>query len=288
MNTSHSANHQFRGLRGRGDFDSSRCVPHGLALCGTTHAHTAAQLLAQAQKLYDQGNRYQASPLFAKAEQEFRKARDKRDELFAKFGRLHADADHGNYRSVKAELERDLAMPLVQRDPELKIEALSVLGTIDLNIDTNAAGAVWKEVLNTAIASHDLKWENRARGELGIFAGLSGNIGAAGAALFKAIATAERLGDIGGAVNFMVWLANGMALNGMADGALRELDNATELARANGYHQLPFELSIARLRAIAMLPEPLRLKRIREAKRLLRPRCGLPSWRKSSARELIS
>ena len=50
-------------------------------------------------------------------------------------------------------------------------------------------------------------------------AGLNGNIGEAGMALFKAIATAEKIGDASGAINFTIWLANGMAVNGMAEGA---------------------------------------------------------------------
>lgn len=237
-----------------------------LTLCGKMDGQSAVELFSRAQNLYEQGDRYRASPLFAKAEQQLHLMGDKRDELAAKFGRLHTDADHGKYKSVKAEVERDLATPLVQNDPQLKIQALALLGIVDLNIDTVAAGSDWKQVLDTATAAKDLKWENRARGELGIVAGLNGNIGTAGIALLKAIATAERIGDTGGAVNFMVWLANGMTVNGMADGALKELDKASGLAKQNGYQQIPFQLSIARIRAIAMLPEPARSQRIVEAK----------------------
>ena len=226
--------------------------------CAAVCAQTATDLLSQAQKLYDQGDRYRASPLFAKAEEQFRLVGDKRGELVAEFGRLHTDADHGKYKFVKAEIERDLATPIVQNAPELQIQALSLLGIMDLNIDTSAAGSDWKQVLEIATAIGDVKWQNRARGELGIVAGLEGKIGQAGMALFQAIATAQRIGDIGGAVNFTVWLANGMAVNGMADGALKQLDKATELAKQAGYQQLPFELSIARIRAMAQLPEPQR------------------------------
>lgn len=232
------------------------------------NGQSAADFLSQAQKLYEQGDRYRASPLFVKAEQQFRTLGDRRDELAAKFGRLHTDADHGNYNAVKAEVERDLQSPLVQNDPQLKIEALALLGIIDLNVDTAAAGADWKQVLETATAIGNLKWQNRARGELGIVAGVSGNIGAAGMALFKAIATAEQIGDAGGAINFRTWLANGMTVNGMADGALKQLDKASDLAQRSGFRQMPFQLSIAKIRAIAMLPEPARSQRIEEARDL--------------------
>ena len=62
---------------------------------------TAADLFSQAQKLYEEGDRYRASPLFAKRSSSSEHMGDKRDELAAKFGRLHTDADHGNYKAVK-------------------------------------------------------------------------------------------------------------------------------------------------------------------------------------------
>ena len=146
-----------------------------IGLCSANPSQTAAELYSQAEQLYEQGDPYRAAPLFAEAEQQFRSVGDRRDELAAKFGRLRADADHGHYKSVKSEVERDFATPMVQSDPRLKIQALSLLGIIDLNIDTVAANSDWTQVLNVATASGDLKWQNRARGELGIVAGLKGD-----------------------------------------------------------------------------------------------------------------
>lgn len=237
-------------------------------LCLMAQAQTAQDLYSKAEKLYEQGDPYSAAPLFAEAEQQSRAKGDVHQELRAKFGRLHAEADHGHYKTVRAEVERDLASPLVQTDPQLKIQALSLLSVIDLNIDTQGAGSDWMQVLNVATEAHDLKWQNRARGELGILAGLKGDIGAAGLALFKAIATAEKTGDVNGAINFRVWLANGMAVNGMAEAALKQLDQATVLAEQHGYEHLPFQLVIAKIRAIALLSEPERSQRAAEAERL--------------------
>lgn len=59
-----------------------------------------------------------------------------------------------------------------------------------------------------------------------------------------------------------------MALNGMADSALKELDKASELAKRSGYDQTPFLIVIARLRAIANLTEPARSARMPEAREL--------------------
>ena len=167
-------------------------------------------------------------------------------------------------------MERDLENPVVQHEPRTSKFGLFLLGAIDLNIDTPAASSDWKAVLETATALGDAKWQNRARGELGLVAGLNGNIGEAGMALFKAIATAEKMGDVGSVINFTIWLANGMAVNGMADTALKQLDKASDIARENGYERVPFLLVIARMRAIANLPEPERSQRAAEAESLYR------------------
>lgn len=245
-----------------------RAIAALAVICATMSGQSAADLFSQAQKIYEEGDRYRARPLFLRAEEQFRAMGDKRNEVAAKFGRLHTDADHGNYKAVKMEVQHDLRSALVQNDAKLKIQAFALLGIIDLNIDTAAAGSDWKQVLETATSANDLKWQNRARGELGIVAGMGGDVAVAGMALSKAIVSAEQIGDVGGAITFRIWLANGMTVNGMADGALRQLEKASDLAQRSGFRQMPFQLSIAKIRAIAMLPEPARSKRIDEAKSL--------------------
>src|SRR5581483_1125084 len=97
----------------------------------------------------------------------------------------------------------------------------------------------WTRVREIAVKSGDQKWENRAKGQLGLVAGVSGNIGAAGMALYSAMAKAEQLGDALAYLHFATWLANGMAVNGMADRAIGILDRADEFARKHGFHELP-------------------------------------------------
>src|SRR5580704_4431105 len=174
------------------------------------HAQTPSELLSQADRLAEQGNWYKAAPLYAKAEKEFQRAGDRRNELHARFGRLHREAESGSYRTTRAQVVRDIADPVVESDPQLKIQALALLGNIDLNLDTAAAGDDWRQLLAVATAAGDRKWQNRANGELGLVAGLTGNIGAAGAALYLAAMKAEQLGDTSGEVSFATWLANGM------------------------------------------------------------------------------
>jgi tetratricopeptide (TPR) repeat protein len=120
-----------------------------------------------------------------------------------------------------------------------------------------------------ATAAGDRKWQNRANGELGLVAGVSGNIGAAGTALYLAAMKAEQLGDTSGEVSFATWLANGMSVNGMADRALQLLDRAEALARKSGYSEMPLQFSIAKVRALLQVAEPQRASGREEARKLL-------------------
>jgi CHAT domain-containing protein len=164
---------------------------------------------------------------------------------------------------------RDLTDPLVQGDAQLKIKALALLGTIDLNLDTAAAGDDWRQLLAVATAAGDRKWQNRANGYLGLVAGLSGNIGAAGGALYQAVMKAEQLGDASGEIYFATWLANGMAVNNMADRAVQLLDRVEELARKSGFSEMPLQFSIAKVRVLLQLPEPQKARGREEGKKLL-------------------
>lgn len=170
--------------------------------------------------------------------------------------RLHREVEEGSYRTVRAETVKALASPVAQNDPPLRIRGLALLGNIDLNTNTAAAIEDWNEVLAIAKRIEDRKWENRAKGELGLVAGVQGNIGAAGLALYAAIAKAEQLGDVAAHIYFATWLANGMAVHGMADRAVSVIDKATALTRKSGYTEVPLQLSVAKIRALTNLPEP--------------------------------
>jgi CHAT domain-containing protein len=229
----------------------------------------AAALLVQADRLADQGDWSKARPLYASAETDFQRLGDLRNELYAKLGRLHGDVQAGSYSTTRAEAVQILAEQVVQNDPELKIRAWALLGNIDLNLNTAAAEADWRTVLDTATAAGDKKWQNRARGELGLVAGVNGNLGAAALALFQAITEAAALGDVSSQVNFATWLANGMSVNGMADRALQLIDQASDLARKNGYSEMPLQLTIAKIRALLLLPDAQKEGRRRDARALI-------------------
>lgn len=217
-------------------------------------AEDAATLLRDADRYADAGNWIAARDLYARAQQAFRAVGDERNELYAKFGRMHRDVEAGSYSTVLQEVEADLAKPVVQSDPLLKIRALSLKGTIDLNLNTAAAKDDFTQIAEIAKSIGDQKWQNRAAGELGVIAGANGDIGRAGLALIAAINKAAELHDLAGQMTFSVWLANGMTVNGMADRALRVLDRATEAASQNPASGIPIQLQIARIRALLNLP----------------------------------
>jgi len=246
-----------------------RIAVGGILTSMCVYAQTAGELVSQADHLADEGNWFRAAPLYAKAEKELQRVGDRRNELWAKFGRLHGNAESGLYRATRAQVLRDLADPLVEGDRQLKIRALALLGTIDLNLDTAAAGYDWRQLLAVATAAGDRKWQNRADGYLGLVAGMSGNIGAAGGALYQAVMKAEQIGDASGEIYFATWLANGMAVNNMADRAVQLLNRAEELARKSGFSEMPLQFSIAKVRALLQLPEPQRARGREEGKKLL-------------------
>jgi len=248
---------------------AAKMMAASLVACTCGHGQTPSELLSQADRLADHGDWFRAAPLYAKAEKEFQRSGDHRNELYAKFGRLHGDTEAGLYRATRAQAVLDLTDPLVEGDPQLKIRGLALLGTIDLNLDTAAAGDDWRQLLAVATAAGDRKWQNRANGYLGLVAGLSGNIGAAGGALYQAVMKAEQLGDASGEIYFATWLANGMAVNNMADRAVQLLDRVEELARKSGFSEMPLQFSIAKVRVLLQLPEPQKARGREEGKKLL-------------------
>ena len=235
----------------------------------SAYAQSPDELVMQADQLGERSDWRSAGPLFAKAEAEYRAKGDVRNELYAKLGRLHRDLRDGSYKAVRVEVVKLLANPVALIDPALRIRGLALLGNIDLNINTAAALDDWTEVLAIAKQSGDQKWENRARGELGLIAGVKGDLGASALALYSAIAKADQLGDVAAHINFATWLGNGMAVHGMADRALKVIDQAFDFAKKNGYKGVPLQLSIAKIRALTNLPEPQTEQRREVAEKLI-------------------
>ena len=226
-------------------------------------------LLSQADHYADVGNSVKARQLYAQAEVQFHSLGDTRREMYAKFGRLNREVQTGSYFAVQDEVGKDLLKPVVQSDPALKIRGLSLKGVIDLNVNTAAAHDDFSQIQVLAKAIGDRKWENRASGELGIVAGVNGDVRAAAVALVKAIQTAAALNDVAGQILFTTWLANGMSVHGMADRAIPLLDRALTLVGKEPDAGFPVQLYIAKIRALGLLPETSDRNGRAEAKQLI-------------------
>ncbi len=235
----------------------------------TAEAADPDQLLTRAEHLAEIGNLDAARPLYTQAEQEFHARGDTRKELYAKFGRLWRDVESGSYSSVAVEVAIDLQNPVVQNDAALKIRALSLKGVIDLNLNTGAAQDDFSQILALAKSIGDRKWENRATGELGIVAGVNGDERTAAAALLQAITTAAALNDVEAQITFNTWIANGMTVQGMADGAIQFLDRALGLIATEPDAGFPIQLYIARIRALVAIGGTSGASSMVEARRLV-------------------
>lgn len=213
-------------------------------------AQDAVNLLNHADQVADFESLAKAQPLYQKAFAAAYSKQDPKAEYRARLGQLRYSAQQGHYSATRTELFRMLSTPITESDPELRIRTLEILGNIDLNQNTQAALLDWTNVRDTARAINDEKSVNRANGYLGLVAALNGDIGAAGKALFRALATAQKLGDVRAVLTFGMWLANGMATNGMSENAVHVLDQVEAAARAGGYSQLPVSFTIAKIRAL--------------------------------------
>jgi len=126
--------------------------------------------LAEADRLAWLKNWTRAEPFFAKAEQGFTAAGDRRDSLYAKVGRLRGEMRSGSPQISSHEVALLLNDPLVKTDRALRLRCLTVKGDADLDIDSNLAQRDWKEALVLARELGLPDWESRAKGELGIIA----------------------------------------------------------------------------------------------------------------------
>jgi CHAT domain-containing protein len=183
---------------------------------------------------------YSAAPIYARAEKAALAAGDKRNALYAKFGRLRGEMQTSGLADLAQILAADLDSALLKGDDRLRLRLLTVKGDIDLEWDIDDAYNDWSEVQRLAQKLGDSGWENRARGELGMISFLKGNTGEAGRSVEMALNTAAKTGDVGGQLRYMGAIANGLLSAGFPQPALTYCDKALAFARANPETGFPF------------------------------------------------
>lgn len=218
------------------------------------------QLLAAADRFADLGNNVAARDLYAQAEKAFAEQNNRTKMLYARFGRLRRDVETGSYDAYLKEVEESLAEEPVEKTPALKIRGLALKAQINMNLNSAAARRDWEAVELLANSIGDAKWANRARGQLGIIAGIEGDYATALARLVSAITKAEAIDDTSAVIYFKTFLANGMTANNRAAQAIGLYDSAIALGTRSpesGYPLLPIIGKARALRALQKHTEAL-------------------------------
>lgn len=124
--------------------------------------------LAEADRLAWLTNWYDAVRIYIEVEQAASKAGNRRDAMYAKFGRLRGQMQVLPLPDISEQFAQDLATPLPKQDRRLRLRGLTAKGDIDLEWDVLAAERDWREVRQLARDLGDTGRENRANGELGV------------------------------------------------------------------------------------------------------------------------
>ena len=194
----------------------------------------AEAVLAEADRLAWLKSWQRAEPLFAKAEQVFKERGDRRNELYARIGRLRGQLPTMANAEVSATLADLLTEPLVQSDARLRLRCLAVKGDTDLDMDVGLAGRDWTEALELAKGLGDKPWVARATGELGIIAFLKGDSTGALIKMGTALKEAQANNDIGAEIRYLALFGNGMTEFGRPDQGLVYFDRALAVVAQAG------------------------------------------------------
>jgi CHAT domain-containing protein len=186
------------------EWNSKSRTPHTYIVLKTASPNT---LLAEANRLSWLGNWYAAGPLYQQAEGRFHASGDTENEIYARIGRIRAQA-------VNAPLDRTLSLfsnelEVTTMKPKSRLWCLALKGYLEINSDSNSTKRDWTEALQIANTLGESQWAARATGELGVIAFLEGNTASAVSQLGKAILSAYRTGDTASQVRLLSMLGNG-------------------------------------------------------------------------------
>src|SRR5438270_352643 len=170
---------------------------------GNAHAQTAADVLAEADRLAWLKNWSRAEPLFSKADEMFTAVGDERNALYARISAIRGRLPQLRLIELSQTLSDYLDNPIVQNDPKLKLRCLVVKGDVDMDFDDGLALWDWTEALALAKSLKNPDWEARATGELGIITFLQGDHAGAVMSVGNALSHAIKNGDVGGQIRYL-------------------------------------------------------------------------------------
>jgi CHAT domain-containing protein len=224
---------------------------------GNAHAQTAADILAEADRLAWLKNWSRAEPLFSKAAEMFTAAGDERNALYAKISAIRGRLPQLRLIEVSQTLSDYLGNPIVQNDPKLKLRCLVVKGDVDMDFDDGLAQKDWTEALTQAKLLNDPDWESRATGELGIIIFLQGDHAGAVINIGNALSHANKNGDIGGQIRYLTLIGSGLMEFGRPDQALEYLDRALKVVASTPDLADPLMTYTEKARALAAVGQEL-------------------------------
>jgi CHAT domain-containing protein len=185
------------------------------SLCGLLAApippatfDSAETILKEANRLSWLGNWHRAGPLYERAEEMFRSRGERKNELYARVGRLRA-GQHLPWDQLSNELASILSDPIARTDKGLRLWCLAAKGYTEINLNTMSAKSAWTEALQLANELKDERWAARANGELGTIAFLEGDTALAVSLIGHAIFSAFKSTDIDAQVRLLSMLGNG-------------------------------------------------------------------------------
>ena len=197
-------------------------------------------LLAEANRLAWLFNWPKAEPLYVHAEQLFQQKGDTRNEIYARVGRIRAQAETMSWVDVSEMLGRQLETPAMRGDPRLRLWCLAAKGYTDLEINPISAKRAWTEAQGIAKTLGETQWEARSEGELGFVAFLEGDSRRAAIMVGDAYLSAKASGDVGGQVRLLEMLGNGFNEAKRYGEALAFFERAIKTSSSNPDAGFPF------------------------------------------------
>jgi len=234
-------------------------------LCPAAFAQTPdpQKLLAEADRLAWLRVWTRAEPLYAKAQETFISAGDKRNALYAEVSRLRGQLPTLPVPEVSERLSLYLDDPIVQNDERLRLRVLIIKGETDEDLDPSLSQRSWTEALALAQKLGEAGWANRARGELGLVAFLQGDTNTAIVNLGQAIKVAETSGDTSSLVRWLTLFGHGYVELGRPEQAFDFYERALKVARTVPELQMPFMTLVGKADAL------VKVGRVSEAEELV-------------------
>src|SRR6266852_2766004 len=197
-------------------------------------------LLIEANRLAWLFNSPKSEPLYIRAEELFKERGDTRNEIYARVGRIRAQAETMSWVDVSEILGKQLEIPVVKSDPRLRLWCLAAKGYTDLEINPASAKRAWTEAQGIARTVGEAQWESRAKGELGFVAFLEGDSRRAAIMVGDAFLSAKASGDVGGQVRLLEMLGNGFNEAKRYGEALAFFERAIKTSSSNPDSGFPF------------------------------------------------